>query len=191
MFKGVRKKLKSLKDKEKKYKPPLVFDEAGRMVIDVHLSDFSDAYTPFSPPDNRRIDEGLMDYLKAENPLRPYPLVIRVSGLSEKNDDDRRKEFENTLHTACDKERHHRYLAHRTCLFRSLVCLLGGLLILALSIVLQLTLKSAEVILVSVEILSWVFIWEAADLFFFERPDLKRRYYYFAKLSTADLIYAA
>jgi len=75
---------------------------------------------------------------------------------------------------------------------KTLIVLLGGLFVLSAAALLHYFLQdNLRVFLLSVEILSWVLMWEAFDSFFFERPQLHTRYAFLVKLSKAKYKFAA
>lgn len=181
------KSLKKLKKSEKAHNGAMDIDESGRLIIDIKLEDPSNAYNEFSPMHDLRINPSLIDYIEAENSVSKHPLGIKVYSGALFADESAQQVLTATLKKTFDDRRHQNYNRIRFCNFRTLTSLIAGLLILLLCLSVQYISKGENLFLSSMEILSWVFVWEAADLFFFERPSLSRSYLHSSKLSAAKI----
>ncbi len=182
-----RKRLRELAREEKEYERKLDIDDKGRLVLDVKLGSISDAYSKYSPQKDLRLEPELKEYFESENIVLENPLVIKVYNDELKESKIEQETLTGILKNSFCCERRKLFKSRRFNNLVSLWCLIVGLVILAASFSIQFLPFLQNIIFSSLEILAWVFLWEAADLFFFQRPGLNARYVHYSKLCSADV----
>lgn len=187
MLKNMRSKIKDLKKEDKAYLKKHDINTDGRLVIDIVLESASDAYSKFSPQHDKRLDPGLSEYIEAENVALQNPLHFKIYNNEYAADQASGEEFKALLMSDLKDKRYKAYKALRFNMLASIICLLVGLAVIALSVSLRFIFDYIEVVYVSIEIMAWVFVWEAVDLFFFGRPELKLKYIKAARLTEATV----
>lgn len=167
---------------------PVVFDEEGLCLVKINVSDDSDFLSPFSDNDDPVISEETagflihsVKHLKTENHLH-----IKFSGneISESEQPVYKKAIENYFYKELIESR--RDIRSNT--LRSVIMALFGILLFSIAIIME-TLGVKPLWLNVMDVAAWVFVWEAVDLFFLERVELRARQLCNLKILTAKITF--
>ncbi len=173
MFKQLRKMKEMRADADKTLQH--IYDGEGREVIDMHVSCDDDFLSPYTVGDKPYISGELAEFLdEAVKPLDlSRGLHIEISGKTIDGD-------ERPVYREAFKNYYCRRIADVSAkLRRNLIAAVVMLIIAAAVLSVYVTMEVLGynyVILELVDIVAWVFMWEAADKFFFERGVLRRDY---------------
>lgn len=152
------------------------YDGEGREIIDMRVSCDDDFLSPYSVGDKPYISGGLAEFLdEAVKPLEvKRGLHIKIKG-------ETIDETEKPVYREALKNYYRGRIAEvnaklRRNLIASIVMLLIAVVILSVYVTME-VLGYNYVVLELVDIVAWVFMWEAVDQFVFERNLLKREYF--------------
>lgn len=172
-----------------RYEDSLVEDD-GKAYINVDLTKVETPFSVYSY--NRRVDPEIYAYIdSAAFYLRAsVPVVINFDDGGRYSDELKEKirkavirhyalEFEDRMHE------HHRRLAF------GIIAFIFGLLFLATTILLNIFVDSMNIFFEIITILSWVFIWQSMDIFFFAGHERRIDIYNSAQLAVAEVKFGA
>lgn len=180
-------RIKKLKKDEKNYERVLDIDEGGSLIMDIKLPKVSDAYSQFSPDNGLRINPELKNYFEESNLFVKNPLKVKIYNNELETDVVGQNIFKKVFKETFYAERHKIYKKNKFNSLSSLVCLLIGLAILSVTLALGLQNIDLGLFFSSVEILAWVFMWEAFDLFFFRRTEFTGNFLRYSKMCDAEI----
>lgn len=156
------------KDKEER-------DALNRRVIHMHVSDDSNFLSPFSVNENPVISAETAEFLnhniKHNLTDSGVHLVIESDCINQKEE----IVYQNAIENYYRIEFKEVWKELRKNAIVSLIMTLFSALVFAVAIVLEQTTNANGVILNMIDVFAWVFLWEAVDLFFLERPQLRHR----------------
>ncbi len=176
-----RKKLKATR-KEMSEKEEIYFDSDDNALITVKADKEEQLFSSYDYDNNERLNEELADYIWDKARFVPAKNDIRIKVYA--SEKANKVEIENAIHNKFKKE----YLElkeekKRNALF-SLAMLITGLLFLGVLYLSYLYFRN-EFLDVILEIVVWVFLWEAVDAFFLQRTSLRRKQFTLLKLCAA------
>ncbi len=172
-----------------RYEDSLVEDD-GKAYINVDLTKVETPFSVYSY--NRRVDPEIYAYIdNAAFYLRAsVPVVINFDDGGRYSDELKEKirkavirhyalEFEDRMHE------------HRRRIVFGLFALLFGLMFLTTTILLHIFVERINVFFEIITILSWVFIWQSVDIFFFAGHERRIDIYNSAQLAVAEVKFGA
>lgn len=172
-----------------RYEDSLVEDD-GKAYINVDLTKVETPFSVYSY--NRRVDPEIYAYIdSAAFYLRAsVPVVINFDDGGRYSDELKEKirkavirhyalEFEDRMHE------------HRRRLAFGIIAFIFGLLFLATTILLNIFVDSMNIFFEIITILSWVFIWQSMDIFFFAGHERRIDIYNSAQLAVAEVKFGA
>lgn len=172
-----------------RYEDSLVEDD-GKAYINVDLTKVETPFSVYSY--NRRVDPEIYAYIdNAAFYLRAsVPVVINFDDGGRYSDELKEKirkavirhyalEFEDRMHE------------HRRRIVFGLFALLFGLIFLTTTILLHVFVERINVFFEIITILSWVFIWQSVDIFFFAGHERRIDIYNSAQLAVAEVKFGA
>lgn len=172
-----------------RYEDSLVEDD-GKAYINVDLTKVETPFSVYSY--NRRVDPEIYAYIdSAAFYLRAsVPVVINFDDGGRYSDELKEKirkavirhyalEFEDRMHE------------HRRRLVFGIIAFIFGLLFLATTILLNIFVDSMNIFFEIITILSWVFIWQSMDIFFFAGHERRIDIYNSAQLAVAEVKFGA
>ena len=172
-----------------RYEDSLVEDD-GKAYINVDLTKVETPFSVYSY--NRRVDPEIYAYIdNAAFYLRAsVPVVINFDDGGRYSDELKEKirkavirhyalEFEDRMHE------------HRRRIVFGLFALLFGLMFLTTTILLHVFVERINVFFEIITILSWVFIWQSVDIFFFAGHERRIDIYNSAQLAVAEVKFGA
>lgn len=172
-----------------RYEDSLVEDD-GKAYINVDLTKVETPFSVYSY--NRRVDPEIYAYIdNAAFYLRAsVPVVINFDDGGRYSDELKEKirkavirhyalEFEDRMHE------------HRRRIVFGLFALLFGLIFLTTTILLHIFVEQINVFFEIITILSWVFIWQSVDIFFFAGHERRIDIYNSAQLAVAEVKFGA
>lgn len=181
---------------DRKYRYSIRYEEAlveddGKAYINVDLTKVETPFSPYSY--NRRVDPEIYAYIdSAAFYLRAsVPVVINFDDGGRYSDELKEKikravirhyalEFEDRMHE------------HRRRIIFGFFALFIGLIFLATTVTLNFLLDDTiRVFLELITILSWVFIWQSVDIFFFAGHERRIDIYNSAQLAVAEVKFGA
>ncbi len=177
------KRIKELKKNDKTYNKNYEFNEDNKLIIHIELNNINEAYSHFSSKNDYRLNSELKDYIEKENIIGIHDLHFQINCPDLVNHLEEQDIFIKTIQTTFLDERHICYKKYRMCNLKSLLFFIFGFIVLSISIIGQLPSIDMPVIFSSIEILAWVFMWEAIDGFFLQRPEAFAKYIHKAKLT--------
>ncbi len=158
----------------------------GRVLIDMTVNDDTEFLTQFSRHNTPVISSEVADFLEnsTQNVLPKDRLHLKIHS----NCIDENKK---TIYTNAIKDYYtdkviatKRELRHNNVL--AIVLALVGILILALSLIMDGTLWPAVI-----DIVAWVFLWEAVDIVAFKQRDLRLCRYRYSRFTEMEIEYSA
>lgn len=179
---------KQLKDKEKELakEERQIYDQEGRAVINVNVLDDSGFLSPYGEDNDVLISSETAAFL--EHSIRPVNHKKDLSLIIKSNviDDKEKGVFAKGIKNYYENTFLELQQKLKTNLFATLLLMLAGFVWFAVVIVLSLFF-TYDMILEMISIAGWVFLWEAVDLFFLQRPQIKRKQYRAFALMNAKL----
>lgn len=172
-----------------RYEDSLVEDD-GKAYINVDLTKVETPFSVYSY--NRRVDPEIYAYIdSAAFYLRAsVPVVINFDDGGRYSDELKEKirkavirhyalEFEDRMHE------------HRRRIAFGIIAFIFGLLFLTTTILLNIFVDSMNIFFEIITILSWVFIWQSMDIFFFAGHERRIDIYNSAQLAVAEVKFGA
>ncbi len=161
-------------------------DEDGRSIINLTIYDDSEFLSQFSTDNEEVISEEVATYIEnSAFPISPKdPIHIKIS--SDKIGGEKQDRYIKAINNyyfnkLCDL---YRELKNNSII--SLVLAVAGVLVLIGQFLLASVLDSLIVIEI-INIMAWVFLWEACDQFFIERRKLKLKIFRYINIMNAKL----
>ncbi len=180
---------KQSQKEERRYRPERELDANGREHIVIKLDSPDAAYSRFSPEGKRRIDPEAWQYLTEEN-RNIAPLVIEVKNHDMAGDPGLAAEFKKTLFEESRFQNFVQYRKRRMNAVKAWMLLLAGIVIITVSILLRaFASEGVGLFFETIDILTWVLIWEAFDAFIFVRAGLKRKYMFTYRIRAAEIVF--
>lgn len=153
-------------------KEPTRIDENGDVVISMHVENEDQIYSNFDWDNTQELNTEFSDYIwgKAKNAPRFANFHINIYTTGQINELDLQQAIHKKFQGDCVQSHHDKHTNRKF----SLIMLLVGLITLTLLFLNYFLFPNrySETIL---EIVSWVFIWEAVDAFFLENSRIRRR----------------
>ena len=176
------------KAKKKKKEDKQIYDEEGRAVINMTVLDDNEFLSPYGEEKDIVISRETAAFLehstRAIHHNRDLTLVISSNVIDEKEKVLYKKGIHNYFENS--------FLALQKDLKRnlwtSIIFALIGVLYFAVLIVVSLFVDY-DLILEMLSIAGWVFLWEAVELFFIDRTEMKNRQYRAYAFLNAKIIY--
>lgn len=168
------KELKELKKQlDSNGKKDLRHDEEGRITIDLHVRDDDGFLSPYSTENNSTISDGVSDFI--EHSLKSVPIGERLHFNVYGNTitDDEKAEYTEALHShysVCYKDAVQEKKKLKVIAF---IMSLIAIITLTVMIYLEVTGRASAVFTEIIDIVAWVFMWEAVDIFFFRCKSLQ------------------
>lgn len=179
--------IKELKEEEKIRKKQLLdLAKKGETTISLKLPKSEDIISPYSPKNTPVLNSDLADYLFTTILRFPIKLSIKIE-LEEVEQKEDVQLFKEALNNHCERELNtiaiEKMRTNNKVLFFTII----GLII--LSIVFSLSfIENNNILFESISIIAWVFLWEATDLFVFEKRRLQRDSINCHRLKNAPII---
>ncbi len=143
------------------------------LIIETVISDENSILSPFSGKEPT-ISGEFADYLETSLPHASKTETISLAFQCETITPDEEKTYERAIKNYYARELEKTNLDLKRNGVGSLVMLILGALFLSLVITMT-TLELSEVLTGIFDILAWVFVWEAMDLFFFRRREISEK----------------
>ncbi len=163
-------------------------DDEGLCLVKIKVTDDSNFLSPFSDNDDPVISEETagflvhsVKHLKTANKLH---IVFSGNEITEDEQPVYKKAIENYFHKELVENR--RDIHSNTV--RSVILSLLGVLLFSIAIIME-TLGVKHLWLNVMDVVAWVFVWEAVDLFFLERTGLRIKQLINLKMLTAKITF--
>lgn len=161
-------------------------DEDGRAIINLTIYDDEEFLSSFSTDNEEVISEEVATYIENSaspiNPIDPISITISSNKIGESKKERYTKAISNYyFNKLCDL---YRELRHNTII--SLLLALAGILVLVVQFLVAKVYDQA-VLLEIINIVAWVFLWEACDQFFIERRKLRLKVYRYINITNCKL----
>lgn len=184
MFEKIKQIRKLSKKIEKETEP--IYNENGKRVIKMTVKNDDGFLSPYSLKDKPILSSDTVDFLEHSVKDTDTDDEILFEITSAVIDETEKAEY-----TSAIKNYYSREIAEtKTKLKRngisSFIMLILGILVFALRIVFSSTLNN-EIVLNVLDVVAWVFVWEATDLFFFKRSEMRSEQLKNLKIYTAEL----
>ncbi len=138
-------------------------------LLTVFLNSTEDALSPFCDENSPVINSDLADYLdnKAEQLPLDKDIHIKINGEADKDAVKKaiRNYYDNRLISAKREYKKNAFVSGLFTLF--------AVIILTVAVIIETCFSSHLVLFEIIDIVGWVFMWEAADMFFLERGSLR------------------
>lgn len=179
---------KQLKAKEKLLEKSDILqrDQNGKVIVDINVRDDSDFLSSYGEGENVAISGEVASFidhsLKAIPPKENIKIVLRGNCISEDEQPVYEKSIKNYYENIfLDVKRD----LKRNTIFSLLLALAGGIYFMFIWL-LSLAID-VPILIEALTIAGWVFIWEAIDIFFLERPKLKALQYRAYQMIDAEI----
>ena len=159
-------------------------DDDGKAVIEAKIENSNDIFSKFNYDDGDKLTPDFTDFLWEKSRLVPINKDLRVNLYTNNEIQDTAVEKALKDHFKYEYIETKKEMQHLKQF--SLVNLILGVIALAVLLVLSNVLNNYILVTV-IDILAWVFVWEAFDAFFLERSHKKRKLLYLQKLYSADV----
>jgi len=153
---------------------PLKKDEEGASIVDIRVDEDDDFLSPYGRGDTLVISEEMAGYLKnttegisVKNNLH---LKIKCRDINENN----KEKFQKSIKTYYTNRFYEVERKLKLNAFAVLVTFVLALVFLGIWVLIE-NMHSPAVVTLIIEIVAWVFMWEAVDLFIFERTVLRHQ----------------
>lgn len=168
---------------------PVPLDESGRQLVKIHVSDDSNFLSPFSTDGLPMLSSETAEFLEHNiKHLRPNtPLHIKIEGQC--IDPQERILYEKAIRSYYHAEFAEIVRNIRKNTIQTVTMTLLAALTFAFALIL--TQRDMEsIFLEMIDVVAWVFMWEAADIFFFQRSALRMKRLRYFNLIQADISFS-
>lgn len=148
-------------------------DKNGKNLINININDNSNILSSFSK-DKPLISNDLSEYINKET----YPLNLK-NGLHININSNEISENDKTLYKQAiinyyENDLINSYRKNKRMIIISLIFLLLGIIVLSISLIVS---NNNDHIIASqvYDIIAWVFVWEATDIFFLQKPEINHK----------------
>ena len=161
---------KSLTKSKQDFSP--LTDENGKRYIPVSVRVEDSILSPFSPKGNPTISGEFAEFLDSQYTEMKGGDKLHIDIECDTIDDDERGLYEGAIRSyyKAEEMRKTKELARNN--FIALIMLIIGIIVLTTSVIFYVF--SHEIVGEIIDIVAWVFVWEAVDLFFLRSPILIR-----------------
>lgn len=160
----------------------------GNAIVDIAVADLDDFYSPYSPKGYKLLNPEMVEYIDeyAKGIPISQELTLRIS--AENQSVEAKERIEKTIRrTYAEKIANINEDLQRN-LLSSIIFMIIGLIFLV-GVIITSAFKFSDVIYEVLDIISWVFIWEAVDVFFMERHKKRVEKIKYSKLAVAEIIF--
>lgn len=149
-------------------------DENNKRIIRLNVTDDSNFLSPFSVNDTPLISSETAEFLNLniKHNLKDSGVKLVIS--SSEIDEREKSVYKTAISNYYSVELKDTWRELRRNAVCSIVMLLISACIFALAVILQTFTNTGTVILNMIDVFAWVFTWEAVDLFFLQRPELRK-----------------
>ncbi|MBE5732693.1 MAG: YihY/virulence factor BrkB family protein [Clostridiales bacterium] len=163
-------KNKSLTDVKKEFSPLL--DENGKRYIPVSVRVEDSILSPFSPKGNPTISGEFAEFLDSQYTEMKANDQLHIDIECDTIDDEERILYEGAIRSyyKAEETRKTKELVRNNII--ALIMVIIGIVVLTVSVIFYIF--SHEIVGEIIDIVAWVFVWEAVDLFFLRSPTLIR-----------------
>ena len=182
--KQLRDKTKELAKEEKQ-----VYDDEGRVVITLTVLDDRGFLSPYGEDNDLLISSETAAFLEHSTKAIHHKKDLTLQFYSNVIDDREKVLYEKGIRNYYENSflAHQRELKHN--LWLTLLLTLIGIVYFGVIVAISLFFYY-DIILEMLSIAGWVFLWEAVDIFFFQRPKIKHAQYRSYALMKAKINYA-
>ncbi len=165
-----------------------IYDEDNRVIVNINVRDDDEFLSNYGFEENAVISQETANFL--EHAIKPInykenlTLAIHSDVITEDEKHLYEKGIRNYYKNSLLQEKKHLDLNLKSTLF----LLLAGIVYFALLTLVSFFLKN-DLWIEVLSIVGWVFIWEAVEVFFLERPKLRRMKYRYYALMNAKIIF--
>ena len=162
--------------------------ENGNAIIDIAVNDLDDFYSPYSPKGYKLLNPEMIDYIDEYSKGIPakQELTLRIS--AQNKSDDSKDRIEKTIRRTYAEKIASVNDDLRRNLMSSIIFMIVGLIFLV-GVIITSTYEFSEAIYEVLDIIAWVFIWEAVDTFFMERHKKRVEKIKYAKIAVSEIIF--
>lgn len=157
-------------------------DSDGKVVLQMHCKSLSDLYSSLSSSNYYRLSSDCQDFIFSEAKNFPCKTQFKLNvtleneNLKDRDIDKEREKLKKAVEETFVNEYVENKISLKRNLYFSLIIFSIGVILIVIKLLMDHFLNS-PVYLAIMEIFSWVFIWEATDLFCLERSGLRIKSY--------------
>lgn len=169
------KHLKEIKKQQDEYKKKYKCDEDGRVVVDLCVHNDDNFLSPYSSSENAVLTEEVADFI--ENNLKnvPHDKRIKLAIHGETITLDEQDQYEKAIHRHFS-ESYQKVKTDKSRLTKiSFIMAIIAVLVLSIMFTLEFVIDINAVAIEVIDIIAWVFMWEAVDIFFLQCAALRRK----------------
>jgi len=160
-------------------------ENENQIIIDVKIDNHNQLYSSFNYDNNESLNNEFCDYIWNNSKLAPINKDVTINIYDNTNND--KTQIESAIKNHYRREYKQAKLNLNKINIFTLGCMIAGVLCLLLLVFFHNAINNYYIDII-LEVASWVFIWEAVDKFFIERPKQKRlclqiQNLYFAKIT--------
>lgn len=160
-----------------------MIDSEDNAVINIKAERQEQIFSQYNYDSNEKLNPELHEFIVDKARFVPAPKDIRIRLYTGTSINE--KEVEMAIRNDSKKEYIETKKESRRNLIFSAIMLIVGCLFLALMVLLHSYFDS--IYLEVIDILAWVFVWEAADSFFLQRMEIKHKMRTYLKLYSAEI----
>ena len=165
-------------------------DEKGRTVVRLRVTDDDNFLSPFSVEGKPVIAGETAEFLNHSLLQLKTSSAVHFVVSSNVITDEEQQVYEKAIKNYYREEFAERAREIRKNTLASLVMILVGALVFAIAILLE-SMDLKPLFLNILDVIAWVFVWEAADLFFLQRPVLRKEQLRNLKIAVAEFTFQA
>lgn len=158
----------------------------GKAIVDIAVDDLDDFYSPYSPKGFKLLNPEMIEYIDEYSKTIPntQELILRISATNKT--DEAKKRIKNTIRRTYVEKIANINTELRRNLFSAIIFMVVGILFLA-GVIVANALDLGSTINEILDIVAWVFVWEAVDIFFMERHKKRIEKLRYAKLAVTEI----
>lgn len=158
----------------------------GRAIVDITVDDLDDFYSPYSPKSFKLLNPQMVEYIDEYSKTIPasQELILRISATNKT--DEAKNRIKKTIRRTFVEKIANINTELRRNLLSAIIFMAVGILFLA-GVIIANTLDLGATVYEILDIIAWVFVWEAVDIFFMERHKKRVEKLRYAKLAVAEI----
>ena len=186
MFEKI-KKLNKLSKKFEKLNEP-EYNENGKLIIKINVKNDDGFLSPYTLKDTPILSSETVEFL--EHAVKDTDNDDEISFEISSNviDENEEKEYADAIKNYYSREIVETKEKFKKNTISSAVMIFLGILVFALRIIFSSNFQN-EIVLNVLDVVAWVFVWEATDLFFFKRSEIRAKQLKNLKIYTADIVF--
>lgn len=166
-------------------------EKGDKRVINMYVADDGNFLSPFSAAGYHVISGETAEFLDHNYKRHLTDNDLRLIIASDVIDDGERIVYTNAIRNYYQTEFKETKRELHKNFIQSVVMTIVSAIVFAIAITLGTTTQTSDVILNMLDVFAWVFMWEAVDLFFLQRPVLKKKQRKNTEFINAEILFTS